>query len=113
MTTTPHPEPSGGASGPYYVIFDVDIWDVGRYQTFMDQVKPALEAAGGRYLVRGGAYRIYEGDWEPFRLVLLEFPSQKAFESFYYGPTYAGMKAVRDEVSAARLVGVEGLPPGT
>lgn len=28
-----------------------------RYQDFMRQVKPALEAAGGRYLARGGAHR--------------------------------------------------------
>jgi len=29
----------------------------------MEQVKPALEAAGAKYLSRGGAHKIYEGDW--------------------------------------------------
>ena len=38
-----------------YVIFDVEIRDMSRYQEFMKAVKPALEAAGGRYLARGGA----------------------------------------------------------
>ena len=46
-----------------YVIFDVEIRDMTRYQEFMKGVKPALDAAGARYLARGGAHRVYEGDW--------------------------------------------------
>ncbi len=92
-----------------YVILDVDIRDPGRYQDFMAGVKPALEAAGARYLARGGAHKVYEGDWEPRRIVLLEFPSVVAWESFYNGATYQGLKSVRDACSSARLVGVEGL----
>ena len=45
-----------------YVVFDVEIRNAERYQDFMKQVKPALEAAGARYLVRGGAHRVWEGD---------------------------------------------------
>jgi uncharacterized protein (DUF1330 family) len=92
-----------------YVIFDVDIRDPNRYQDFMKQVKPALEAAGGRYLARGGAHKVYEGDWSPRRIVLLEFPSVADFESFYYGPVYQGVRPIRDECSSARLVSVEEL----
>ena len=93
-----------------YVVFDVDIRDAGRYQDFMKKVKPALDEAGARYLARGGTHKVYEGDWSPRRIVLLEFPSVAAWESFYYGPVYQGLKAIRDECSSARLVSVEGLP---
>jgi uncharacterized protein (DUF1330 family) len=41
--------------------------------------------------------------------VLLEFPSREAWENFYRGPEYAGIKAVRDETSTGNAVGVEGL----
>lgn len=94
-----------------FVIFDVEIRDPERYQDFMRQVKPALEAAGAKYLARGGAHKVYEGDWSPRRIVLLEFPSVAAWESFYNGPTYQGLKAIRDECGSARLVSVEGLAP--
>jgi uncharacterized protein (DUF1330 family) len=93
---------------PAYVIFDVDIRDADQYRAFMTAVKPALEAVGARYLVRGGAHKVYEGDWQPRRIVLLEFPSVEVWEAFYHGPTYQGLKAVRDACSSARLVGVEG-----
>lgn len=93
---------------PAYVIFDVEIRDPDRYQDFMKKVKPALDEAGARYLARGGAHKVYEGDWRPRRIVLLEFPSIAAWESFYYGPVYQGVKAIRDECSTARLVSVEG-----
>ena len=94
-----------------YVIFDVEIRDMARYQEFMTSVKPALIVAGGRYLARGGAHKVHEGDWQPRRIVVLEFPSVAAWEAFYNGPVYQGLKAVRDECSSARLVSVEGLEP--
>ena len=92
-----------------FVIFDVDIRDPARYQDFMNGVKPALEQAGAKYLARGGAHKVYEGDWEPRRIVLLEFPSLEAWEDFYNGPVYQGLKHIRDECSSARLVGVTGI----
>jgi uncharacterized protein (DUF1330 family) len=92
-----------------YVIFDVEIRDPARYQEFMAGVKPALQAAGAKYLARGGAHKVYEGDWQPRRIVVLEFPSVQAWEDFYNGPIYQGLKSIRDECSSARLVSVEGL----
>ncbi|MGR3660088.1 MAG: DUF1330 domain-containing protein [Paracoccaceae bacterium] len=53
-----------------HAIFDVDIHDMPKYQEFMAAVKPALEAAGGRYLARGGTHKVYEMDWQPDRIVL-------------------------------------------
>ncbi|HSZ94988.1 MAG TPA: DUF1330 domain-containing protein [Bradyrhizobium sp.] len=90
-----------------YAIFDVDIRDMAKYQEFMAGVKPALEKAGARYLARGGK-QVYEGDWSPRRIVLLE-PSLEAFETFYHGETYRSLKSIRDACSSARLVSVEGL----
>ena len=72
-------------------------------------MKPALEKAGARYLARGGKHQVYEGDWSPRRIVLLDFPSLEAFETFYHGETYRSLKSIRDACSSARLVSVEGL----
>ena len=77
-----------------YVIFDVDIRDPVRYRDFMAQVKPALETAVARYPARGGAHKVYEGDWTPRRIGLLEFPSVAAWEAFDNGPVNQGLKDV-------------------
>ena len=93
----------------YYVIFDVTIHDLPKYQEYMAQIKPVIEAAGGRYLVRGGAHAVIEGDWKPTRLVILEFPSLAATQSFYASPAYEPLKAMRKAAGTANIVGVEGV----
>ncbi len=92
-----------------YVIYDVEIQDPIRYQEFRDLVWRAVEAAGGKYLARDGALKVYEGEWTPRNVVLIEFPSVAAWEAYYYGPTYQGLKSIRDTCSSARLISVEGL----
>lgn len=92
-----------------YVIFDIDIFDMQRYQEFMAQAKPAIAAAGGQYLARGGEHKVLEGDWEPRRIVLFEFPSMEKAEGFYYSDLYQGLKSIRDECSSGRVVVVEGI----
>jgi uncharacterized protein (DUF1330 family) len=93
----------------YYVIFDVTIHDLPKYQEYMARIKPVIEAAGGRYLARGGVHTVIEGDWKPTRLVLFEFPSLVAAQSFYVSPEYQSLKALRQEASSANVVGVEGV----
>lgn len=93
-----------------YIIFDVEIWDPVPYQEFMIKVKPAIEAAGGKYLARGGAHEVLEGDWQPSRIVLFEFPSVEQAKAFYYGDVYQGCKEIRDTCSKGNVVVVEGLP---
>jgi uncharacterized protein (DUF1330 family) len=94
---------------PAYVILDVEVRDVVRYQDYMACVKPVLEAAGGRYLARGGVHRVHEGDWQPRRLVVMEFPSIEAWEGFYDGDAFRALKSLRQKCSDARLVAVEGV----
>jgi hypothetical protein len=57
----------------------------------MTKVKPALAEAGARYLARGGKHKIYEGDWTPRLIVLLEFPTVVAPGPLRQAsPAYAG-----------------------
>jgi len=93
----------------YYLILDIRIHDLPKYQQYMVQVKPMIEAAGGRYLVRGGTHTVIEGDWRPTRLVLFEFPSRDAAEGFFALPAYQPLKALREASSSGDIVGVEGV----
>jgi len=52
---------------------------------------------------------VLEGDWKPTRLVIFEFPSLQAVQSFYVSPEYAPLKAMRMAAGSANIVGVEGV----
>jgi len=57
-----------------YLIADVDVTDPSHFEEYNRDV-PATEARyGGKYLGRGGATKVLEGDWQPHRLVIVEFP---------------------------------------
>ena len=43
-----------------YLIYDFDVYFPDPYGEFMEQVKPLVEALGGKYLVRGGAHEVLE-----------------------------------------------------
>ena len=60
---------------PAYVIADVDVTEPDAYAEYQKLVPPSLEPFGGRFVVRGPEVERLEGDWEPRRLVVLEFPS--------------------------------------
>jgi uncharacterized protein (DUF1330 family) len=98
-----------GVAAKGYAIFDVKIDDMVRYQDFMQCIKPTIEAAGGRYLVRGGEHKVVEGDWDPDRIVVFEFPSVAQAKAFYFSDNYqGGAKKIRDECSSAKVAVVEG-----
>ena len=87
-----------------YVVMDVEIFDIEQYMQFMQRVRPLIEQWGGRYLARGGEFRVYEGDYEPRRLVLLEFPSLDDWDLFYFSDEYQTLKPLRDQCSHLSLI---------
>ena len=92
-----------------YVIADLDILDIEHYLAYQRAVRPLLEAAGARYLARGGPFRVYAGDYQPRRLVVLEFPSLDAVDEFYDSEGYWALEPQREACSSARILAVEGL----
>jgi uncharacterized protein (DUF1330 family) len=91
-----------------YIIADIEMKDPVAYEAYRRDVPAMIAAYGGRYLVRGGATRVLEGDWQPRRMVILEFPSMRQAEAFYGSAEYEALKAIRINASDSRLVVVEG-----
>ena len=67
-----------------YVIADISVNDLERYEDYKKLAPPAIAAYGGKYVARGGKAEKLEGDWEPGRVVILEFESvEKAKQNNY------------------------------
>ncbi|TIW16905.1 MAG: DUF1330 domain-containing protein [Mesorhizobium sp.] len=94
-----------------YLIADVDVTDMAMFDEYRREV-PATEARyGGHYLARGGATRVLEGDWEPHRLVIIEFPDIAALTAWYDSPEYERLKQLRFRCAHTRIIALEGVAP--
>jgi uncharacterized protein (DUF1330 family) len=92
-----------------FAIIDLEIYDIELYLAYHKRVRPLLASVGARYLARGGQFRVFDGDYQPNRLALVEFPSLAAMEDFYASAAYQALEPQRKACSEARIIGVEGL----
>lgn len=93
---------------PAYVIAEIDIHDLEQYEQYRQALPEALAAANARFLVRGGELAVLEGDWQPKRLVVIEFENLDAAKRFYTSPSYAQAKRLREGAATLKMVAVEG-----
>ena len=95
-------------SKPAYLVVDARSHAPATMAEYRRLAQLAVEKFGGRYLVRGGACEVLEGDWRPERLVVVEFPSTATAQSFYASPEYVAARAARAGISAFDMLLVEG-----
>ena len=94
---------------PAYVIVETDIHDPEQYEQYKAASPAAVARGGGRFVVRGGELAVLEGDWEPARLVVLEFEDLEAAKRWYESAEYQAAKQLRDGAANLRMVAVEGI----
>jgi uncharacterized protein (DUF1330 family) len=91
-----------------YVLVDIAVHDPERYETYKSLAAPTVAQYGGRYLVRGGRAEQLEGEGQPQRVVVLEFPTYDRAKQWWESEEYAPAKALRHESASTEMVLVEG-----
>jgi uncharacterized protein (DUF1330 family) len=94
---------------PAYVILQVDVTDTARWDEYKVEASPTILAAGGRYVIRGGATLPLEGEAPPGRTVVIEFASRAAADEWYHGEGYTRARALRNGAGAARVYVIDGV----
>jgi uncharacterized protein (DUF1330 family) len=94
---------------PAYVIVETDIHDPEQYEQYKAASPAAVAGGGGRFIARGGELAVFEGDWNPSRLVILEFPHLEAAKAWYVSENYQEAKKLRDGAAHLNMVAVEGV----
>jgi uncharacterized protein (DUF1330 family) len=89
---------------PAYVIAEIDVHDPEQYGAYTAAVPATLAAHGGRLVARSEAPTTLEGDWEPERLVLLEFADVDAAKRWYASSEYTQARGLREGAATLRLV---------
>jgi len=94
---------------PAYFIVDLEVTDPAAFEAYRQVVPGTIHKYGGRYVVRGGAVETLEGDWQPKRVVVLEFPSLEQAKRWYNSEDYRDPKALRFKAARTNLILVEGV----
>ena len=92
-----------------YLFANVEVTDAAGYEQYRQRVSATIEAHGGRFVVRGGATEVLEGDWTPKRLVILEFADMAQLKAWYQSPEYRPLIELRQRTAKSTLVAVEGV----
>ena len=95
-----------------YIMLDIRITDPDGYKEYISASAGTAERYGGRFVVRAGRFERLEGDWEPSRIVVLEFPSLERARAWYDSDEYRPAKAIRERTARSSVVLVEGVPEG-
>ena len=94
---------------PAYVLAEVEVTNPEGYKGYTAIVGESIQKYGGRFLARGGAAHLLEGDWPQRRRVIIEFPSMDAARKWWDSPEYAKPKEMRRANSNGRLILLEGI----
>ncbi|MFW5680439.1 MAG: DUF1330 domain-containing protein [Pseudomonadota bacterium] len=94
-----------------YVIALIDVHDPVAYERYRAEVPSIVAAHGGRFLVRGGAQAVLEGDWPETRTVVMAFPDRAAATAFYESEAYQAIVPLRQAASTGRILVVDGVEP--
>jgi uncharacterized protein (DUF1330 family) len=94
---------------PTYVILDVEVTDPETFARYAARSGDTVAAYGGRYLVRGGEFRVLEGDPNPHRVVVTEFPDDEAARAWYESPEYQEILPLRLQSTNSTAITVQGV----
>jgi uncharacterized protein (DUF1330 family) len=93
-----------------YVIADIEVLDFAKFQEYLQAIPAIQEQCGGRFLVRGGTAQVLEQGLQPYRVVLLEFPTVQQAQDWWNSPAYAAIKPIRHASARSHLnILVEGV----
>ncbi len=91
------------------VIVEIDILDPAGYEEYKKLAGATVEKYGGKYIVRGGATEVLEGDWNPKRIVVLQFQSTQRAKDWLNCEDYREPRKMRHRTAKTNMIVVEGV----
>tara|TARA_B100000579_G_scaffold405249_1_gene390769 strand:+ start:144 stop:431 length:288 start_codon:yes stop_codon:yes gene_type:complete len=92
-----------------YVVFEIVVNDPKGYEEYKKLAPPSIASYGGKYIVRGGKVENLEGEWQPKRIVILEFESFEKATQWHDSEEYREAKALRHKFAKSNMIVIEGV----
>lgn len=94
-----------------YLIVEISIHNPAEYEDYKKLTPGSLKNYQGKFIVRGAKTECLEGEWNPERIVVLEFPSVELAKAWWASEEYAPAKALRQRTAHTKMLLVEGYQP--
>jgi uncharacterized protein (DUF1330 family) len=100
------------AKPPGYAVVEVNVTDKEGYtKEFLPLIAKEIQAAGGKYIVRGGNPVTLQGAPPATRVVLLQFDSVDKLQAWWSSSNHTSTQAIGDKYASTRAFAVEGATP--
>ena len=91
-----------------YAIAQVEVTNPEDYKEYLDKVTDTVKKFGGEYLVRGGDYQCFEGEWKFPRTVVIKFTSYEKALDWYNSEEYKPVRQIRLNNSVGNFIIIKG-----
>ena len=92
-----------------FVIVEIEVHNHDLYKTYTQLTPATIAAYQGKFVARGGNTKVLEGDWQPKRLVLLEFPSVEIANSWWHSEAYSKAREIRQRAATTKMIIIDGV----
>ncbi|MDQ6609899.1 MAG: DUF1330 domain-containing protein [Bacteroidota bacterium] len=92
-----------------YIIVEVHVQNEIEYEDYKKLTPASVASYNGKFIVRGGEAETLEGDWQPKRIIVLEFPTKELAKGWWSSEEYAPAKALRQRTATTKMILVQGV----
>ena len=91
-----------------YMIIEVEVKNNETYSKYIEKVPEIISKYGGRYLTRGGKTTAITGNWNPEKIVLIEFETIEQLQQCFQSTEYLEIAPLREQSTVSKAIIVEG-----
>lgn len=93
----------------YMIIENIEITDKEKAQEYTSKARPILESYGAKYLASSEEIIPMGGEWEPKKMVIIEFPDMKTLRECFDSNEYKSIVHLRLNSMKGKSVAVPSL----
>ncbi len=94
---------------PAYVILDLKVFDNEKLLKYIKVAPEIIKKHEGKIIVRGGEFKTVEGNWNPEKIVMIEFPNYKTANDWWNSDEYQKATELRKKGAHTNLLIIDGV----
>lgn len=92
-----------------YVVVEINVTNPAGYEEYKKLAPATVAQYGGKYIARGGATETLEGNWNPPRLVIMQFEDSEQAKKWFNSPEYSEARKIKHLYSTTQMIVTEGV----